>query len=655
LESDGYEQKNNATKWALIIAISNYHESTGWNKINADNDVPLITSSLNSQGFSEENILVLQDSEATKKGILDAFESHLLQNVRQGDVVYVHFSSHGQQIFDDNGDEIDGFDESVVPFDASMHFVSGQYEGQLHLRDDELGDLLTQIRQKIGREGNVLTVLDACHSGTATRGLASARGTKEVIAPPAYSPETKGSRGNELYLSSDVEKLEETLAPMVTISGASANELNYETRDSENRSVGSLSYALSLAFQDIENTTTYREMFDKIKIEMNRLAPRQSPQIEGTVEQQLWGGNILVQGSYFLPEKWIKTDQFNIKAGSLHGFTKFSVVHIYPFEVRDFDKAEPLARGTVIESSGLESTIEVKGEAAISKHNQLKVVLAERGFGNIMVRLQSRLTNLNDAMTMLLDSLAQMEFIELVEQNPDLVLINSVQNSGSSATLTLMTAQEMVLYQGNLNNPFNRLESVIANEIKKFSKARFLQNLELTSYDLNVSLELVPIKYRMDGNRPVITDSLDMIDFIGASGHYRLPVGQAFYFRIKHEGTEPAYYTIINFTSSGEAQLAVPYGTNKPGDFMIRPFHTKSLNNHLLVTTEPAGNESFKLIATKEPLDLRPILSSIRSRSETNPFQKLLEDAASTSRSKSLGVPPAAANTYTTTFIVVDN
>jgi len=38
---------------------------------------------------------------------------------------------------DDNGDEVGGLDESLVPYDAEMHFRKGKYEGENHIRDDE--------------------------------------------------------------------------------------------------------------------------------------------------------------------------------------------------------------------------------------------------------------------------------------------------------------------------------------------------------------------------------------------------------------------------------------------------------------------------------------------------------------------------------------
>ena len=95
---------------------------------------------------------------------------------------------------DDNGDEIDGYDESLVPYDAPMNYQKGVYEGENHLIDDEFGVLLSELREKVGPAGNVLTIIDACYSGTITRGKHSnrIRGTHIKMAPEDYNPAVTG-------------------------------------------------------------------------------------------------------------------------------------------------------------------------------------------------------------------------------------------------------------------------------------------------------------------------------------------------------------------------------------------------------------------------------------------------------------------------------
>lgn len=155
---------------ALLIGIGNYPEGTGWNIIHGNNDVSIIKDALLHQGFSSEDILQLIDSEATKANILLSIDK-LSESCQVGDIVYLHFSGHGQQITDLNGDEVDGFDEAWIPYDARKAYESGEYEGENHLTDDELNTLFTKLRVRVGARGKIIIVADACHSGSGSRGL----------------------------------------------------------------------------------------------------------------------------------------------------------------------------------------------------------------------------------------------------------------------------------------------------------------------------------------------------------------------------------------------------------------------------------------------------------------------------------------------------
>ena len=124
------------TKKALIIAISEYPESSGWKSINCYADVKYLKKALNVSGFDEENIQLVQDSVATKSGIKSAI-IQLTESANKNDIIFIHFSGHGQQILDDNGDESDEYDEAWVPYGAPAYF-SESYRGEEHFRDDEL-------------------------------------------------------------------------------------------------------------------------------------------------------------------------------------------------------------------------------------------------------------------------------------------------------------------------------------------------------------------------------------------------------------------------------------------------------------------------------------------------------------------------------------
>ena len=141
-------------------------------------------------GGADEDITVLVNGQATKAAIRDAF-SGLLAVVAPGDVVYVHFSGHGQQVVDTDGDEEDGLDEAFVPIDAGRKYVKGVYEGENHILDDELNLWLAELKGAVGRAGRVMFVMDACHSGDSTRGEKEdedawpVRGTADIFGADA--------------------------------------------------------------------------------------------------------------------------------------------------------------------------------------------------------------------------------------------------------------------------------------------------------------------------------------------------------------------------------------------------------------------------------------------------------------------------------------
>lgn len=271
---------NGQSNRALLVAIDKYPTNSGWNEIHATNDVAIVLPMLERQGFRRQNIICLLGEKATKAVIVQALE-RLRRSSQQGDCIYIHFSCHGQQMADDNGDEPDGYDEAIVPYDAPRRYESGVYEGKNHLRDDEFGRLTDNIRAKIGHAGRMTVVIDACHSGTANRDTDDdtyVRGTTYIFAPETYIPR-KGLDKNEI--NRDV-----AYAPLTVLSACEPDQINYEYRNpSDNKYYGTLSFALSKALQNNKNVS--REQLIKL---METMAPnskkKQIPYIETSHETE---------------------------------------------------------------------------------------------------------------------------------------------------------------------------------------------------------------------------------------------------------------------------------------------------------------------------------------------------------------------------------
>lgn len=178
-----------AKKRALLIGISHYPQTTRnnpctWTNIHGSNDVRLLRGTLQKQGF---RITTLTNAQATASHIRRALK-RLCQLAAKGDMVVIHFSGHGQPFEDLSGDEADGWDEAIIPYDAKKCY-SRTYTGRCHIIDDELERYINNLRTTVGPRGFVYVVLDACHMGGASRdesetdSAACARGTNVGFSP----------------------------------------------------------------------------------------------------------------------------------------------------------------------------------------------------------------------------------------------------------------------------------------------------------------------------------------------------------------------------------------------------------------------------------------------------------------------------------------
>ena len=234
-------------KRALVIGLGEQQDKA-WNKINGDKDVPLVQGMLKSAGF--KSVTTLVNRQATKVGIVGAFK-RLTASCKQGDVVYIHYSGHGQQMTDVHNDEKDGLDECWIPYDAYRK-ASATYHGEKHLTDDELNVYLNAIRHKIGARGKLLVVIDACHSGDGTRGDDDevVRGVEDTLVVDSLNARglyevfemvrslVMGDNSRQKIINDKAKPLAER---WITISACRSNQVNSEMKKP---AVGKLTYAL---------------------------------------------------------------------------------------------------------------------------------------------------------------------------------------------------------------------------------------------------------------------------------------------------------------------------------------------------------------------------------------------------------------------------
>ena len=227
------------TRRAFVIGLGQ-QEDKAWSKINGDKDVLYVEEMLGHAGFEDENIKTLVNQQATKATIVNAFKA-LEAKSRCGDVIYVHFSGHGQQMRDVHNDEKDGLDECWIPYDA-YRFPCEKDRGEKHLTDDEVNHYLNAIRDKIGDAGKMLVVIDACHSGDGTRGDGD-----EVIRGVADIFETIKSFIWGASIDKNKDKMDvnpdaqRNVERWITLSACESDQVNIEMKSP---AVGKLTYAI---------------------------------------------------------------------------------------------------------------------------------------------------------------------------------------------------------------------------------------------------------------------------------------------------------------------------------------------------------------------------------------------------------------------------
>ncbi|XP_054778767.1 metacaspase-3-like isoform X1 [Prosopis cineraria] len=148
------------SKRALLCGIC-YHRRS-YRLKGSMNDVKFMRYFLINQfGFPGDSILMLTDDKEeknplkipTKKNIQTAMR-WLVEGCRPGDSLVFHFSGHGTQEVDNNMDEIDGYDEALLPVD---------YEINGMILDDEIN---ARIVRPLPHGAKLHAIIDACHSGT---------------------------------------------------------------------------------------------------------------------------------------------------------------------------------------------------------------------------------------------------------------------------------------------------------------------------------------------------------------------------------------------------------------------------------------------------------------------------------------------------------
>lgn len=622
------------TKRALIIAIGDYPDpdENGWRPINAINDVSLVKNALIKQQFPESNITVITDTMATKTGIENALNKLILSSGK-GDVVVIHISSHGQQIEDDNeNEEMDGLDETIVPYGAVYSMDKSIYSkvSNGYYRDDQFGEKVTQLRNKLGKNGDLLVSIDACHSGSGTRGgVALARGNNAPMVSDNFAKKklpAKDAAG--VFKESTRTKLSNEAATYVVLSGAQAQELNFECLDDQNRPVGSLSYAFSKAISNLEGKITYRTLFAQIEEVMREKAPKQKPVLEGDgIDRELFGGKYQRQQPYIT----VNAEQSDSKTiflngGTVSGATVGSTVSFYPAGTTSTTGVDPIVKGTVVTAGNFTASVKLEKETPSLLKKLPWAFVTETAYGNNKIKLG--LDSLHESEPgVIRESLKGFQLVEISDK-PEIYIGRS--ESGTGWSLRYANTGSVFVDDIDINDAEG-----LKDLLKRYDRFRYLQNLKFTEKGLSAKVELVFLDEKGNIDQAKMKSRTKF-------GRLELKVGDEVFLKITNTGVKKFYINIVDIQPDGKINPVIPNKNlrdinNNPAPIRweqctVNKGDSLFFRDLSITIGPPLGEEVFKVFLSSDPLDLEEMLTSnsttnSQSRGVLNNLAKIFKDS----------------------------
>lgn len=226
--------------------------------------------------YEKENIKMLTDKKATKKGILEQLD-WLLIGASPGDQLLFHYSGHGAQIPSLHSSfEKDGLNEIICPYD-----FNGADEAQTAISDKEFA----QVFAKIPKGVHFVWISDSCHSEDLSRKHTIDEGSNEMIAT-----ETRFRRFNHIAQKTAIPSSASLGAAPVPLQGAllsgcASHQLSADAYIN-NRFNGAFTHYLIKNLSMYGQDVSMKEIVQYVNTDLIDNGYEQNPQSEGLLETQ---------------------------------------------------------------------------------------------------------------------------------------------------------------------------------------------------------------------------------------------------------------------------------------------------------------------------------------------------------------------------------
>ena len=225
---------------------------------------------LTIRGYASTTLL---DSAATKAAIYTGIRT-LVQSLQPGDKGVVFFAGHGTWVPDVHGDEVDGRDECLCPYDMSADCL---------LVDDELAECWIEIKPG----AQLVFITDACHSGTVFRFAGGQPGAEPYVShiryiPPAniFTDQKDLNNAQIAQRFSPTSLGDQPVKGFIHISGCGDAEYSCDARFN-GRPNGAFSH-VALDVLNANFTGTYYDLYKAIRERLPSWQYPQSPELNAT-------------------------------------------------------------------------------------------------------------------------------------------------------------------------------------------------------------------------------------------------------------------------------------------------------------------------------------------------------------------------------------
>jgi hypothetical protein len=575
-----------ATRRALLVGIGTY--PAGRVALSSGRDVRLVEQTLHRQRFTD--VAVLTEQQATADGIRGAF-ADLLTRAQSGDLVVLLYAGHGTQLPDQNGDERrraprDALDECLVPFDAPRIGTTGWSTSTRFIRDDELGAFLDQLQTRLGPTGQVLLLADACHSGTLTRGQARLR-TDNFRTTTRQLPEATPSD----WLEQPPGPRFSPPAPLVLMAACRPDESSREISDDDHQAVGPLSYVFCQAVAGMQRGETYQSLFQKMRTELRRKAPEQTPQLEGDARQLVWRGDVV------LPDAWstlrrVGERTYRAARGWFAGCTAGSSLRLTRGDGTTLT-------GKVTESGPFEALLQLDEPAP---DDSLR--LPDEPAGLVLPPWPLRV-----AWGRFADVRLREQLVGLLHELPNAVVVAESADwllEQAGAKICLLQARDGKLLEcWSIRVP--DVPERVAIRVAEYARATFLRALRFGASPLRVSLRLQAARLTSDGL---------LIDTLPSRKRGGLAVfrsGEHAWLTLHNDGGEFVFFTLIEIGPTARLNVLLPDDIRGAEVLRLAPGQTYEVG--VTNVGPPFGRHSYQVLLSRSPLDVRLALISRESRS----------------------------------------